>query len=125
MTSLKERGFCLINIDAVMRLRELGYARESKGIIFRPQTGRRQTDFLAGFNPPIHSVEEYKRLVSDDRSEGPMHHYEAGMSLLMEKAEDKETGNHYYMIIDTGIGGREVFLEELQRIKSVRIEPLE
>jgi hypothetical protein len=108
-----------------MRLRELGYTRKSRGILFHPAPGRRQLDFLAQFRPSIRSVEQYRELVGDARSDGPMHHYEAGMTLLMEKAEHKETGNQYYMIIDTGIGAREVFLEELQRINSVRIESLD
>lgn len=125
VTSIKQGGLILANIDALMRLRELGYSRESRGILFRPAPGRRQLDFLAQFRPPIRSVEQYRELVEDPRTNGPMHHYETGMMLLMEKAEDKGTGNHYYMIIDTGIGAREVFLEELQRVKSVRIESLD
>lgn len=125
VTSIKSNGLTLTNIDALTRLRELGYERKSQGIMFRPAPGRHQLDFLASFRPAITSVEQYRELVSDERSDGPMHRYEAGMTLLMEKAEHKATGKFYYVIIDTGIGGREVFLQELQRIKSITIEPFE
>lgn len=114
-------GLALINTDAVRRLQELGFKRrKGKSRVRSSPHSRTQIDFLSGY-PQIRGLEHYRQLISDERSDGPLVTYGRGAILLMERTETPKSKKIWYLVLDTAIGARPEFLDELQALGSISI----
>lgn len=114
-------GLALVNLDATRRLSELGYRRhKGKGARQSPHELTQQ-EFLKGY-VLIRDLAHYRRLVSDDRSPGPLVQYRPGTTLLMERTETPKTRKVWYLVLDTAIGATPRFLAELKSKRSITIK---
>jgi hypothetical protein len=119
LTVLPGKGIAFHDYDARRRLRELGFKQRTTS----RRTSRRSTivrEVLESYN--INSLDRYRELVGDERSPGPVRCYEPGATVLMERTVKPETPSIHYLILDTAIGCREAFLNEIISERLVRVQ---
>lgn len=114
-------GLALTNLDATRRLRELGYRRVLGRSARTSPRSMTQQEYLKGY-PMVRDLDHYRQLVSDERSKGPMVQYDSGATLLMERTEAPKTGRVWYLVLDTAIGARPEFLQELRSKRAITIK---
>jgi len=113
-------GVAFVNTDAARRLREVGVIRKGTGKITNYPLSKLQALYLKGF-PQIRDLDHYRELVGDPRSPGLMFHFTHGQTVTMVRHERGKKKVLWYAVLDTAIGCRADFLEEMQKLGRLRI----
>lgn len=130
ITILDGGGICLQNGDELKRLREVGVLRAkapTKGKIQRVRKGTGNQEILEMWRKSkgIQNLEHYRRIVGNPRTDGPIHRFDQGMTLTMERCpHPNEPEVFWYVILDTAIGAAVPFIDLLLKRNRVRIEQI-
>ncbi len=125
--TILSKGVAFVNGDGLKRLLEVGALRPklaAKGKVASRRHSELQAYMLNRW-PGVRDLAHYRDLVGDPRSEGPMHSFQQGTVLTMERnADPRNSEIPFYVVLDTSIGGSAVFITKLAQARRVRVEEL-
>lgn len=122
LTILPGAGIAFADFDATRRLTKMGFELKKPGRKWTTKS-RVQREFLN--DRGIRDMGHYRVIVKDPLSVGPIHWYDPGQTLLMQRTVTRKKQKVFYLILDTAIGAQEEFIEELLSEKRIRIEEVD